>query len=247
MMCDEVGQFAHAYVDREFEDEDRIALERHLTECERCREVVAFQTLFKTHLRARLRRPEPPPTLRGDVIAALANADATGKGPRGPWLRRGLPGLVMAAAAAVVLVGVMQPKGVASPIYEDAVRAHEKNLPVEVGGSEENVAHWMAGKVAVPVRPFRSHYLKLVGGRLGHMQSRDAAQLSYSVIGHPVATTMSVIIFDPTGWNLDEGEPWSGTTRGYNVVVTLRRGVGYAFVSDLSQDELLRVVAASMN
>jgi len=56
-----------------------------------------------------------------------------------------------------------------------------------------------------------------------------------------------VIIFDPTGWNLDEGERRVGQTRGYNVVVTLRRGVGYAFVSDLSQDRLLRVVDDSMN
>jgi len=251
MRCDDVGRFVHAYVDGEFEDEERVVLERHLTECERCRELVSFQTLFKTHIRARLRRPEPPPTLRGDVIAALAHADASGRGPRGSWLRRGVPGLVMAAAAAMVLIGVMQPSGAATPIYEEAVRAHEKNLPVEVGGSEENVAHWMAGKVAVPVRPFRSHYLSLVGGRLWHVQSRDAAQLSYRVrvLGQPVAqaTTMSVIIFDPAGWNLEEGEPRIGQARGYNVVVTLRRGVGYAFVSDLSQDELLRVVAASMN
>jgi len=207
---------------------------------------VSFQTLFKTHLRARLRRPEPPPSLRENVVAALARADARGEGPRGTWLRRSAPAMAMAAAAAIVLIGLVQRPVSASGIYDEAVRAHEKNLPVEVGGNEENVAHWMAGKVAVPVRPMRSHYLSLVGGRLWHVQSRDAAQRSYRVVGPPIKTTMSGIVFDPTGWNLDEGDRRVGQTRGYNVVVMLRRGVGYAFVSDLSQDELLRLVD-SMN
>ncbi len=242
MRCEDVDRFVPAYVDGEFEDEERVHLERHIAGCPRCREVVSFQTLFKTHLRARLRRPEPPATLRAGVLASLDRADAAGEGPRGKLWRRMLPGATMAAAAAVVLLGVMSPGKASVPLLEECARAHEKNLPVEVGGSEENIRDWMVGKVSVPVRPPRFQNVALIGGRMWHVQSRDAAQLTYRVATRRLSTTLSLILFDPQGWDIDDGDVRVGEVRGTNVVVTRRGGVGYAFASDLEKDELLHLV-----
>jgi anti-sigma factor RsiW len=242
MRCEDVDRFVPAYVDGEFEDEERVHLERHIAGCPRCREVVSFQTLFKTHLRARLRRPEPPATLRAGVLASLDRADAAGEGPRGKLWRRMLPGLSMATAAAVVLLGVSSGGKASVPWVEEAARAHEKNLPVEVGGSDENIRDWMIGKVSVPVRPPQFQNMALVGGRMWHVQSRDAAQLTYRIATRRMSTTLSIIVFDPQGTDLDEGAVQVGEIRGTNVVVTRRGGVGYAFASDLAKAELLHLV-----
>jgi anti-sigma factor RsiW len=243
--CEDIDRFVLAYVDGEFEDEERVHLERHIAGCPRCREVVSFHTLFKTHLRARLRRPEPPATLRANVLASLDRADAAGEGPRGKLLLRLAPGLAMATAAAVILFGVMTPGKASVPLLEECARAHEKNLPVEVGGTEEDIHNWMVGKVSVPVRPPRFQNMALVGGRMWHVQSRDAAQLTYRVAARRTTTTLTIILFDPQGSgldDLDDGDLRSGEFRGTNVVLTRRGGVGYAFVSELAKDDLLHLV-----
>src|SRR5262249_50763012 len=173
--------------------------------CPRCREVVSFQRLFKTHLRARLRRPEAPATLRAGVLASLDRADAAGEGPRGKLWRRLVPGATMAAAAAIAVIGIAAP-GKAVPLLEECARAHQRNLPVEVGGNEENIRDWMEGKLSVPVLPPRFQDVALVGGRLWHVQSRDAAQLTYRVVSRRASSLtatstapLTMIMFAPPG------------------------------------------------
>src|SRR5262249_46679821 len=239
--CEDIAKFVNAYVDGEFQDDERMLFERHLAGCARCREVVSFQTLFKTNLRARLRRPEPPIGLRKRVLESLDRADADGAGPRRPfWRSPVLLYAVGAAATAMVAFGLLVPPAakIPRPIFEECARTHEKNLPVEVGGTADNVRDWMRGKVPVPVRPPHIQDVALVGGRISHVSNRDAAELRYRVLAAP-SSMISVLIFDATGWDLDDGGFYIGQYRGYNVVIVRNEGVGYAFASDLPQSELL--------
>jgi len=252
MRCSDVEKFVHPYVDGEFEAEDRELLDRHLAGCDRCRELVAFQQNFRSSLRARLQRPVPPAALHDRIVRALDAADAHGQGPVPPVWRRALPltAAITVAAGTLVAVGTFAPGNGGSPIVEEAVRAHEKNLPVEVGGTEDNVRMWMAGKVPVPVRP-PPLGAQLIGGRLTHLRSRDAAQLLYRM----PRTTVTVMVFDPSGLPMSGREKrmvgtrevYLDEARGYNVVFYRDRGVGYALASDLDSDEMLRLVSASFS
>jgi anti-sigma factor RsiW len=273
MRCADVEKLVHPYVDGELVADDNAALEGHVTDCERCRALVGFHSGFKATVRARLRprhhgaatsRPEPPERLKLAVMKALDEADARGEGPVPKVWRRFAPAgsaVFVAAAAIAFFIGVT-PTPVAeaeSPIVDEAIRAHEKNLPVEVGGDEDRVASWMQGKVSVPVRPPRigADGTALVGGRVYHLRNRDVGQLVYR-INAPRATTrtMTVYVFDPSGWDfaaprstvrrVGGHDIYLSQERGYTVALLRDRGVGYAFASDLAGDDMLRLVAASM-
>jgi anti-sigma factor (TIGR02949 family) len=256
MRCEDVQKVVHPYLDGEFEASDRIYLERHLSTCTTCREMVAFESSFKANLHARLRRPPMPAELQGRVLAALDRADAVGEGPTPSLVRRAMPiGAALAAAAAVVIfLGTfVQSRAAESPIVEDAIRAHEKQLPVEVKGDVEHIKTFMVGKVPVPVRPPRlaAAQATLVGARLGHVRDRDAAQIEYRV----GQSDVTVYVFDASGLPMtaprrqivENHEVFVGGERGYHVVFYRDQDVGYAFTSDLEEDEILQLVSASLD
>jgi anti-sigma factor (TIGR02949 family) len=259
MKCAEVERFVHPYVDGEFDDVERANFERHVAECAGCRELVAFQAAFKSNLRARLRRPAPPSDLRGKIVSALDAADAAGDGPVTPLWRRVAPmGAIAAVAAAMLIFFALRASSSHAddgPIVEEAISAHEKNLPVEVVGAAD-IPGWMQGKVRVPVRPPRFRgptvQVQVIGARLGHMRNRDAAQIIYRVNG---SRQLTVYVFDPQGLQL-QGEQartvgnrrvYYGQRRGYNVIYFAEHGVGYAFASDLGTDEMFQLVSASLD
>lgn len=256
MRCADVQKLVHPYLDGEFEDSELDPLERHLTQCDACRKLVAFEQAFKTNLRARLRRPTAPPELRDRVVAALDRADATGGGPVPALWRRAMPvaaAAAVAAAALVFLSTAIRTRADGSPIVEDAIRGHEKSLPIEVQGDADSVKVWMHGKVPVPVRPPRlpADEAVLVGARLGHVRDRDAAQIVYRV----GQSNVTVYVFDASGMAMDaprkrivgSRELFVGGARGYNVVFYRDRGVGYAFTSDLAEDDMLRLVSTAFD
>ncbi|MBI4509405.1 MAG: anti-sigma factor [Deltaproteobacteria bacterium] len=254
MRCADVQKLVHLYLDDEFEEADRALLERHLLECSPCREMVAFEKSFKSSLRARIRRPMMPAEVRARLVQALDRADATHQGPvpraRGRVVVVG--GSLMLAAGLAIVVGTVIREGDDSAIAIEAIRSHEKNLPVEIDGSEDKVKTFFAGRVPVPVHPPRLSVLggSLVGARIGHLKGRDAAQIVYRVNNTPV----TVHVFDAAGLPmsaprkriLSDREIFVDSVRGYNVVFFRDRGVGYAFTSDLEENDMLRLVSTSL-
>jgi anti-sigma factor RsiW len=201
------------------------------------------------------------------VLAGLDQADTVGQGPTPPLLRRVMPFVAVfaAAASAVVFLSsvVKAHPGGRVALVDDAVRAHEKHLPVEVGGDAQHVSTWMEGKIGVPVRPPALSRVRtgssgpsgvenaaLVGGRIGHVSSRDAAQITYRLGPNSV----TLFLFDPSDLELRAPksrligghELFVDSERGYSAVFGIERGVGYAFVSDLDEDQLVALAAASL-
>ena len=142
-----------------------------------------------------------------------------------------------------------------SPIVKDAIRSHEKNLPVEVAGDANHVRRWMVGKVPVSVRPphlgLSGGGVALVGARIVHLQDRDAAQILYRV----GQSNVTVYVFDASGMPMnaprkrivDNREIFVDHARGYNVVFYRDHDVGYAFTSDLEEDLMLQLVSAALD
>jgi mycothiol system anti-sigma-R factor len=271
LRCEDVAELGPLYVDGELEGDERAAIDRHAGACATCAEHLAEQASWKTFMRQQATTPAAPEALRQRVLHALDEADARGLGPRPPVWRRLMPAVALvgvAAAAVVFLSGLSTARNgapatrVGAAMVADAVKAHERNLPVEVGGDPAHVERWMRGKVSVPVQPPRlsqprqglagAAQANLVGGRLSHLSDREAAQLTYRAGDHQV----SLYVFDASKLALlDEGDLTltvrvvNGHTvhvsesRGYRVVIGARGGVGYALASAMPEGELLALFA----
>jgi anti-sigma factor RsiW len=253
LRCEDVAELGPLYVDGELEGDERAAIDRHAGACASCAEHLAEQTSWKGFMRQQAGPIEAPAALRAKVLAALDAADGRGLGPRPPVWRQLAPvlALVGVAAAAVLFLSTASRSSqspVGAALVADAVKAHERNLPVEVGGDPDHVEHWMQGKVSVPVQPPRlavpryatrrspgspsseagATQASLVGGRLSSLSGYEAAQLTYRVqlgSGGAGDQQVSLYVFDArklAGVDLDSLA--ARTVRGHTVYVAQERG-----------------------
>ncbi len=264
MRCDDVERMVHPYLDGELIENDVVTFDSHVGGCAACRRLLDDELRFKATLRAHLRpAPTAPAELRERVLAGLDQADSAGDGPTAPLFRRVMPFVAVFAAAAsmvVFLSSIVQTRAGRTAIVEDAIRSHEKHLPVEVGGDAEHVTSWMAGKVSVPVRPPQLSRVRrggavenaaLVGGRLGHVSGHDAGQLTYRLgpnfVTEYVFDASNLTMSAPKRRVVDNHELFVDSERGYSVVFFRdERDMGYVFVSDLDEDQLVGLVAATL-
>lgn len=249
MNCQEIQKFVHVYVDGEFGDEERREFELHLQKCEGCRDVVRFEERFKAALQSRLPKLKAPERLVNAVRERLEEEPEPASSPMA-WRYVTIPAAAMAAAAMLVFVLWPTGKSPESDALEVGVAHHERSLPMEVQGPDEQaVAQWYRDKVAVPVRPpvFRSQGVSLTGGRLVDFNRVPAAYLVYR---NGNRKKVSVHIFDPK--RLPRGglvrrrlagkSVYFGKVNGHNVAVFKHRGVGYAITADVSREDLQGMV-----
>ncbi len=107
------GEDVAAYAIGGLEPDERVELERHLAECEKCRRDLRWLAPAVSSLGESVERLEPPPSLRRDLMEAVRNEAgrsrpaATPDRPRrfGGFLLR--PAIGLAAVALIVAVGVV--------------------------------------------------------------------------------------------------------------------------------------------
>jgi anti-sigma factor RsiW len=192
--CTEAETFVHAYVDGELMGQDREAYERHLGTCERCRVAGRFEGRFKAAIRAHLPRPSVPAALERRLEVALASMPS--RPGRHPWAttRRWVPVLAVAAGVVVVVAGTVKQRH--SFVWEQARRTYQKELPLDVVGSDcRSVASWFRGRVDFPVHaPELPDQFNCLGGRLVNVEDQLAAYLVYQ---DPHGDRVAVLVFDP--------------------------------------------------
>ena len=253
MQCRDIERDLDSFLDGELASPEMGEVEAHLRSCAPCQSLVDEQLGMKMSLRAALRPPEPPETLRefvrdslhGQIVAAQRTA-------RWQRLRRPLiMGASVAILATALLVGTINP---AHPevVMESMITKHQRNLPLEITGGPEVVRSWFDGKVPFAVPPPRVEPVaSLRGGRISHLGDREAAYLQYEQHGQRI----SVFVFDPAGLHLQaprravihNRQVYLQGARGYQVAVFQDRDLGYAITGSIDEMEFLRFVAAMMN
>lgn len=263
MSCDNYRPFIGAYIDDEFDEREAAEFEAHLERCDRCRGELEEQLRLKQLVRESCGGEDAPDELREQILEGMREIDAEREGEFGGGSRLRKFGAV--AAVVPLALGfvfafwftssmtVAPAKSGQPPVIDQTVEWHQNNLPLEVPGPDRtHVAKWFQGKVGFPVRipEFQKPGAELKGGRIAHVKNRRAGYLSYEVNG----ARMSVMMFHGDGLKIPadrvrkvgERDVAIFNTSGYEVAMLRDDGITYTITSDLSQKELMNVVASSM-
>jgi hypothetical protein len=144
-------------------------------------------------------------------------------------------------------------------ILDDLVDLHARPLPPET--TDPEVLQRWDPFVGVPVRrpAFPQINVNFDGARMHAMRERRAALLQYTVEGMNGRRSehhrITIYVFDPRAVSIQatrlrqrvvrERPVYVGTFRGYSIAAAEQRGVGYAFASDLGDDESTQMVMAA--
>ncbi len=250
MDCGELERAVDAYLDGEFDARERAEADAHLAKCERCRALADAQGRIRTAVRARLREAMAPPAQAGRAPAALRTRihDALALGHRPLWRRALAPvplGALAACAAGALLV--LATHGGDNALVEEAVRNHNRRLPLEV--VEGSIPGWFAGKLDFNPAPplFHADGVRVLGARLSNLRELPAAYIRYEL---PRGQAGLFIVDDPgrrfgeagREMRLGPNVVWLLNARGYNVAVWRDNEIVYSLVSDLDESALFDLV-----
>jgi len=265
MSCENIRPFIGAYIDDEFDEREAAEFEAHIESCAECREELEEQLRVKRVVRGGAGDVEAPDELKQEILAGMSEIDAERERDEAASHGRSR---VIAALAAIVPLGlgivavfwftnlmtVAPATSSQPPAIEQTVEWHRNALPLEVQGPDRShVAEWFRGKVSFPVRipEFSDEGVELKGGRIAHVKDRRASYLSYHVNG----ARMSVMMFHGEGFKVPtekirhvQGRELAlFSSEGYVVAMLQDEGLTYTITSELSEEELLRVISSALD
>jgi anti-sigma factor RsiW len=255
MTCREIEGFLEAYADGEFEGPEQAEIESHLAGCDDCRDGVEAHKAFKRCLRGAASgcsgsNHSAPDRLRASIAGALDQQVKQRQRARlKPVLAWGV--LTAAAAAGTVLwirAGLVRER--ASSYVSAAIANHQRALPLDVQDEQlAKIQSFFQGKVDFP--PSRILNLRnagLVGGRISSLSNHQAAYVVWQKGGQ---RRISLFVFDapeltvPRNRRVKDRDLLIANQHGYNAVLWKDQGIAYSLVSDLDEQDIIDLVAAS--
>jgi anti-sigma factor RsiW len=257
MECADLERSLDAYLDGEFDGQERCDALAHLACCAPCRARAEREGQVREALRSCLRRAlgeevergRAPASLRPRIVAALAQ-----QRPRGWWLRLLVPVPVGAVVLCAVGALFLSTRSGDDLLVEEAVNRHVRDLPLEVtaDGGAEHVHAWFDGKLDFNPRPprFAAPGVQLMGARLSHISDRPAAYMRYNL---PRGKVGLFIVEDPQRRFGDSGrtiragpeEVHLVNAHGYNLAMWRHNEIVYSLVGDLDEHQLARLVEST--
>jgi anti-sigma factor RsiW len=251
MRCEEVREFASAWLDNELSEPRAAMVAEHEAGCEACHAYITDLRILAEQM-AQLGRESAPPGLEERIRVTLAEqAGAEDAGPSvvpsariGRWPSRASVQWLtsMAAVCLLSVFGtwsvVRQPDAV-STTQHDVVAAHVRSLlqnsTIQVPSSDSHtVRPWFAGKVefAPPVKDLTAEGFPLIGGRLDYVDGHRVATLVY----HHGPHTISVFVWPEAPGSAMSRPP--AQVEGLNVLSWSKDGMVWWAVSDMEAGEL---------
>lgn len=253
MTCEDAQALLHAFLDSEFDPDERRDFEAHLQECESCRGRVEFESWFRSGLRKSFPAPTTPAALKARIRNDVRK---TRLPPTGlPPLWAAAPAALAIAALATLMVLAWDSFQTPPPPMVDAVQMHRQGLPSEVDSSDPDaVRRWFWGKVNFPVQPPTAAATsalpaRFLGARVSHVGRFPAAHMMYDVDGARV----SVMAFRGANGPLPAagGQQFGPRTvhfdrmDGYNVAFSRAGDITYAVTGDVAPARMVRFLPAA--
>ena len=252
MNCPEASERLTALLNDQLGYPERGKLEAHLAVCPLCQQELSALQAVGALLKEHLPREEAPLYFKEEAFQQfrLTRIERLLEGLRARFrLRWALTGIPFAAA--VLIWAFFQvhegARSSADSLVQAAVINHVDSLagklPVEVAGTDPfQVSAWFEGKLPfrVEVPDLSGEGVRLLGGRLCHIQGYNVAYVTYHREGHP----LSLFVLDGTNRGAPGEDPprvISASAKGYQSVSWKRGEIGYLLVSDLDRETLREI------
>ena len=249
MICEDIRNSVYVYLDGEFAPPETKVFERHLTDCSSCRELVQDEGTFLQAYKAKLHRPDVPPELELAIHSIAEQAPGKGasrnRNVRGGMTPRAWMQAAGWAAAACLVFGMVWWVGTVDNALEPDVRAavnvHERDLPMEVRGTREDVRSYLQRNVAfnVSVPDEGVEGMRLTGARLVNVGNEPAVLYTYDVNGRRVSIVQMRSV---TAGNDDSNEPVVEQHKGLSGFTYRKNGVYNTVVGNVRNTDLRRLI-----
>lgn len=242
MNCRELAPLVMPWLDDELIENERLEVERHLTECQACAKQAEVARHNRTLVRtlAKAGTPPAPVSLHQTIFTTVRAEQARQRQWR--FLR------LSAAAAGVALCAVAghhQWRSFQRRLYvEDAASRHARQFPLEVRLPQpEALEAWFDGKLGHRVAVPRFPNATAEGARVLNVREKQAAYIRYDAPTRASAQPRQVglFVFGDNANDVDvgaRGEPDLRNSNGYNVVTWREGDLVYQLVTDLEEDDI---------
>ena len=251
MTCQELDRLLYPYLDGEFQPEERVDLETHLSGCAACR----LRVENEQHMRQALRRAarhsvqgmRAPASLRAGIQVGLRQEQR--RAQYGVWLRAGAMALV------VVTVGggfvAYQTEQRERLARREAVQRHSRELPFEIASaSPEQMEEWFKDKVDPRVTVPQLPKAKALGGRISILNGKEVAYISYETLPEnegEKGRRLGVFVVPDDEATAPKFQALKAvevdSAQGFNVVTWRDDEIVYEMVTDMDEADIRRMLA----
>lgn len=258
MTCQELERLLYPYLDGEFQPEERVDLETHLTGCAACQRRVEEEKQMQQALRRAARHSvqqmRAPASLRAGIELGMKQQQR--RAQYGVWLRAGAMALV------VVTVGggwaTYQSEQRLRLALHEAVQRHSKVRPFDIASTNpEDMELWFKGNVDPRVTVPQLPKAKALGGRISILNGKEVAYISYETLpqneGEPSRRLGVFVLPDDGQTALAAAKVQTlkavevDAAQGYNVVTWRDDEIVYEMVTDMDEDDIRRMLAERDN
>lgn len=259
MSCAEIRPYLQAYVDAELSPERAIDVERHITQCKECHAEVELTRSLCRATRNSVAGVAMCPEFQSRLCACLAEERRRQEGHTSAALSVWAILPLTAAAGVALFFGIREAPTDEVPVTRasndqlvDLLVDHHNSSEELEAGDPTAVAH-LEPELGFPVRApdlrqFGAHF---EGADLVPVDRTQLAKLRYNLGGRRVTLYM----YNPEELPLRAQRAlhpsvvgsqavFVGSRRGYSIATCERKGVGYAFTGELSDEESAELVAA---
>jgi anti-sigma factor RsiW len=242
MVCADIQNVLHAYVDGELDLVRALEVEGHLRDCSVCGEAHDALRVVREALTTEPLRFTAPPGLRERVQRSLRDIDRSTPPRRLPWHRLAVAASLAVIALAGWMLYVLGPLSskqdrLAREVVANHVRSlMEEHLLDKKSSNRHVVKPWfsVSGRLdfAPPVPNLADHNFALLGGRLDYLDGRTVAALVYGRREHII----NLFVW-PSRTGAEEGSEHL-ERQGYNLVHWSQGDMTFWSISDLNAEEL---------
>lgn len=242
---------------------EHLAARQHVTQCRECRQFFAQDSQFRALVRAKLAATSAPPHLREKILSSVAKERRKSGVGKISILgnRASLIGTAAIVGLLILVYSLFSPpllyhstdrmEPTVSALIQDHIAGKLKEHPLDIETSDRaQLERWFAARVDFNVVIPRLGNTELTGGRLCLISGKRVVSLCFQQDGVPV--TLYIVdrtVVDVKRMNaiasVNNRPVYHADAKGCTIVLWEERGLVYSLVSDMSEQDLVKLISQS--